>query len=118
MPPSFFMILLRDDNDFFLYLQRPVRLSSQPFTLVAPFDRFTFRDGQPGSPNFTSIRELNVELRASAVAGGGPDPLNFFVQLDRIRIGQIPEPNSFEMIIGGWMAIAMLTITISRSWMP
>jgi hypothetical protein len=107
MPPSFFMILLRDDNDFFRYLEGPVRLSSQPFTLVAPLDRFTFRDGQPGSPNFASIRELNLTLRASAVAGGGPDPLNFFVQLDRISVGRIPEPNTAALLIGGLLMLGI-----------
>jgi hypothetical protein len=107
MPPSFFMILLRDNNDVFLYLERPVSFSSEPFTLVAPFDGFTFRDGETGSPNFTSVREVNVELRASALAGGGPDPLNFFVQLDRIRIGRIPEPSTVALYFWGLFTVGM-----------
>jgi hypothetical protein len=105
LPPSLFLLLLHDGSDIYRYVQRPFPMSDQPFTIAIPFEAFTFRDGGPGTPDFTSIRQLNFELRASQIAGGGPDPLNFFMQLDRIRVGRIPEPSSFALFVGGVMAL-------------
>jgi hypothetical protein len=107
LAPSIFSILFRDANDFFLYFESPFILKDQPFTVVAPFDRFTFRDGQPGIPDYTKIESLSISLRISEIAGGGPDPLNFFMQLDRIRIGRIPEPNCFALFVSGLLVLGI-----------
>ncbi len=92
-PPSLFMILLNDTSGFFVHLNRVVPRSIEPFTLVVPFNSFTRRGGAPGLPDYQTIQSVWVELRASSLSGGGPDPLNFFVELDRIRVGKVPEPS-------------------------
>jgi hypothetical protein len=105
MAPSLFSILIRDAKEFFLYSVSPFVLKHDPFTVVVPFDRFTFRDGQPGMPDYTTVESVSVSIRVSEIAGGGPDPLNFFMQLDRIRVERIPEQESFALFVGGLVAI-------------
>jgi hypothetical protein len=106
LPPSLFLILLSDGHDNFVHFESAFLLHDQPFTVVIPFDEFPPRGDGNTRPNYTSIKSINVELRASEIAGGGPDPLNFFMQLDRIRVGRVvPEPSSFSLFVAGLVAL-------------
>jgi hypothetical protein len=99
LPPSLFMILVRDDAAWYDFKHRSLARRESPFTVIVPFDAFNLRGGGPATPHYDVLEAINVELRASMLAGGGPDLLNFNVQLDRIRIGQVPEPAALPLIL-------------------
>jgi hypothetical protein len=92
IPPSLLLILVNGKA----HLEGPIRRSSNAFTLAIPYTSFSNRGGSPGLPDYSDIRGMQFEIRASAYTGGGPDPLNFMMQLDRIRVGRlVPEPSTF-----------------------
>lgn len=94
IPPSLLLILVNG----LAHLEGPLPRSSDPFTIAIPFTNFSSRDGSPGLPDYTDIRDIRFEIRASAYTGGGPEPLNFFMELDRIRVGRlVPEPSTLAV---------------------
>jgi hypothetical protein len=102
-PPSLLLVLVND----YAHLDNTVPTNSVPFTVVVPFVEFTRRGGGGDLPNFTGARGIEFEIRASNLTGGGPDPLNFLMQLDRIRVGRIiPEPSSVWLGMVGVMVLA------------
>jgi hypothetical protein len=107
IPPSLLLLLIRDGNDVFVHSKTSLARSSAPFTLVVPFNKFPPRGGGFGGPDYTRVESIDIELRASELSGGGPDPLNFSMQLDRIRIGRIPEPNTAALLVGGLLMMGI-----------
>lgn len=98
MPPSLFTVRVDDDVDFFFNFNQSLALNPGPFTIAVPFDQFQSRGG-PNVLDPTKIEFMSFSLRASELSGGGPDPLNFFVELERIRVGRIPEPQSTVLLL-------------------
>jgi hypothetical protein len=100
MQPSLFRIRLDDNSDFYFHFDLEFPVNPAPFTVGVAFDEFRPRGG-PSLLDATSVKFLDFQLWASSINGGGPDPLNFFMQLDRIRVGRIPEPSSSAMVFAG-----------------
>lgn len=99
IPPSYLLVLLNGTVHSEFGLPR----SADPFTLAIPFSGFTSRCGTPGLPDYAHVTSLSFEIRASGYTGGGPDPLNFVMELDRVGIGEtVPEPSA----MGGFLVAA------------
>lgn len=81
----------------------PLVLSTHPMTLVMPFKDFGFRGGGAGLPDFSKLRAFYFTFRV--FQGGELEDLGFYMELDRIRIGRIPEPASEALMILG-LAVA------------
>lgn len=103
MPPSRIRIGIRDIVIGKSYEENIiiVPLSNDSFTIAIPFNAITIRGVGLGSPNFQLIRKLSFSIKPSYIWGGGPDPLNFHMELDAIRIGAlpIPEPSAAVLVI-------------------
>lgn len=105
IPPSLLLILIGSHA----YLGQDIPRSAQPFTVAIPFSSFAPRGGGPGVPDYTAVRGVEFEIRPSQLAGGGPDPLNFVMELDRVRVGRqqvVPEPHSLCFLLIGWFSFA------------
>ncbi len=109
IPPSLFLLLLNDGNNYYSYIDQSDFRNNKRFTLAVPFNSFTTRGGAPGLPDYRTIQSFNLEIRASQLTGGGPTPLNFLVELDQIRVGKIPEPTT-SCLLG----LASLVFAFSR----
>src|SRR5690606_11371795 len=109
--PRYMMVILQDVSSSYETTFEPGLLSGQPFTLVFPFDGFSFRGGGAGLPDFSRIRTFHFTV--GVVEGGAPDDLKLSVELDRIRVGRIPEPASSSLAILG---LAMCGARRRFSW--
>jgi hypothetical protein len=89
LPPSELRVLI----GIHFYSLRPVAQSDEMFTVALPFAGFVPRGGGTSLPDFTQATGIEFSLRVSEFAGGGPNPLNSRMHLDRIRVGRVvPEP--------------------------
>jgi hypothetical protein len=96
IPPSF--LLVQVNGLFFSQFSLP--RSNAPFSITIPSDRFAGRDGMPGVPDYANARSIGFEIRASGYTGGGPDPLNFVMELDRVRVGpSVPESCCLSLVV-------------------
>ena len=112
IPPSQF----RTNVNEWYHSRMPGPRSSDPFTLSIPFDSLFFtRSGLLDRPDFEHVQVLGISIRVSELTGGGPDPLNFLMQLERIRIGRIvPEPTAWRLSVIGMSLAAMKSSRIRR----
>ena len=72
-------------------------------------------------PDFETIRHLSLSIVPSYIWGGGPDPLNFHMELDAIRIGALPvlEPSSGVLVtlyIGIIRVCSIITGDLGSLW--
>ena len=74
----------------------PLPQSSDPFSLVFPFDTFQLARGEPIADfDFSSVRELHVLIQPALLDPALPEQLNFQAELTRVRIGYVvPEPST------------------------
>jgi hypothetical protein len=77
-------------------------LNSGPFTLAMPFSSFTLRGGEPGAPDFSTMDRMDFDFFFL----GGDDPVQWSMQMDRIRIGRIPEPSTGSLAFIGVALVA------------
>lgn len=76
--------------------------NSGPFTIAMPFSSFTLRGGAPGVPDFTTMDRMDFDFFFL----GGDDPVQWSMQMDRIRIGRIPEPSTGPLAFIGVALVA------------
>jgi hypothetical protein len=91
--PSFFRVLVTDDTNIgsrYLAEVRNLPLSGGAFMAAMPFWSFTTRGGSPGLPDFTTVKKLEFDFYFLYP----PFDAQWTAEIDRIRIGRIPEPNS------------------------
>ena len=109
-PPTLFRVIASapsssgTSTDIYVAHASDFEFSHDPFTIDIPFSNFTFRDGAPGTPDFSRLTRLNVNfffLRAS-------EDIEWSIKLDRIRIGSvpIPEPSSVGLWVVGFLVLA------------
>ncbi len=70
-------------------------ISDQPFTLVIPFVEL--------GTSFSSVSSLNFSF-STPEPGGGAD-FDLFVEIDRIRVGRIPEPAALCLLTIAGMCV-------------
>ena len=104
--PRYIRVLLLDFSGSYETTIEPGALSEQPFKLAMPFDKFQFRGGGVGLPDFTKVQALYFTV--GLIEGGGPADLSFRMELDRIRVGRIPEPASNALAILGLATVARM----------
>jgi hypothetical protein len=99
IPPAL-SVAIRDANDVFAAIVPGASLrSDSPYTVVVPFSSFGFRGGGGvGLADFSTIDLLEVRVRL--LQGGRDSDVNWLVELDRIRVGQlVPEPTAWRLAI-------------------
>ncbi len=102
-PPAFLRVLVQETTHTgtsFFALVAPLVETSSPLTIALPFDSFASRGGGPEGADFKTIRLMVIEFFANGFFGE-PEELGWTVQLDRIRVGRVPEPNSIVLIVLG-----------------
>jgi len=106
-PPPMLRIWLFDDTvpglSYVRFLS-PVPTSADPFTLAVRFDTLQDRGGRGIPATFTHVYEANFTFFANEFYGA-PDELGWRVELDRIRVGVIPEPTTLTMLLTGPLLI-------------
>jgi hypothetical protein len=95
----------------------PVPTSSDPFTMVVPFDSLRNRGSGAVPATFTGVYELLITFQANEFFGA-PDELGWTVVLDRVRVGAIPEPSAFCLLCIGVVFLWTLTKPSRRGGQP
>jgi hypothetical protein len=117
LPPPFLHVIVKDVRTSDPYISRfwEVPLSSEPFTLVVPFETFQpqYSSAFP-RPDFRTIRRVEFGITAVSIHSDAPEPLNFRVELDAIRVGTHPVP---EVAAGTlWLiTLGLLAGSLGRS---
>jgi hypothetical protein len=97
IPPAL-SVVVDDANDVFTAIISGFNLpSDSPYTLTLPFSSFGFRGGGGvGLADFSTIDLLDVTVRL--LQGSRNPDTNWFVQIDRIRVGSVvPEPSTYRL---------------------
>ena len=84
--------------------------SQSPYTIILPFSHFGNRErGRP--QDFSSIESLSWSI---GLLSGSRDPnTEWFVQIDRIRVGRaVPEPVTWELAAVAAAIIAMNPLSV------
>jgi len=106
-PPPIFRIWVFDTTipglSYVRFLS-PVPTSTEPFTLAIPFDSLRDRGGRGIPATFTHVYEVNLTFFANEFYGS-PDELGWRVELDRVRVGVIPEPTTLTLLVTGLLLI-------------
>ena len=64
---------------------------SSPATIPLPFDEFRPRGGGAGQTDFTAVQWILLEVIGNGNINGLPEH-GWSIEIDRIRVGRIPEP--------------------------
>jgi hypothetical protein len=109
--PSFLRAWVFDNthlrSSFFIALS-PFVPKDNAHTLVAPFHEFTLRNGAPGVPDPTTLREIRFDFYFLGHTG----ELNWSARLERIRFGStVPEPANVVLLSIG------IVVMWNRSWL-
>ena len=110
IPPAL-SVLVRDANDVFAAIVSGFALpSDSPYTLTLPFSSFGYRGGGGvGLADFSTIDLLEVRVRL--LQGGRDSNVKWFVQLDRIRVGNtVPEPTTGPLVILWTLLLALIGV--------
>jgi len=106
-PPPRILFWLFDDTVpglSYVYFMSPVPTSTEPFTLVIPFESLRDRGGGSIPATFTHVYELFIRIDANEFFGA-PEELGWRIELDRIRVGVIPEPTTLTLLVTGLLLI-------------
>jgi hypothetical protein len=108
--PTYLRAWVLDDRPFgrsYIKELFPLKANSSPHTLAARFDDFTLRNGAPGVPDPTILREIRFDFFFLGHRG----ELNWSARLERIRFGSsVPEPGSVVLLLIG------IVVLWNRSW--
>lgn len=112
IPPAL-SVLVRDANSTFAAIVSGFSLpSDSPYTLTLPFSSFGVRGGGVGLAEFSTIDLFEVTVR---LLQGSRDPdTNWFVQIDRIRVGRntaISEPATWHFAAVAAAIIAIIPVS-------
>lgn len=78
--------------------------SQTPFAAVMPFGDFTFRGGGPATPDFSTLHRFLIDFFFLAPS----EDIQWSAQLDRIRIGRVPIPESNSI----WLAMVGVLVLV------
>ncbi|MEQ8838181.1 MAG: hypothetical protein RID07_15350 [Lacipirellulaceae bacterium] len=93
-PPPFIYLLVEDRGLFFeALINVDVRVSR---SLSIPFDSFRPRGGGLGTTEFNAVEFLFVGINGNGTVNGILEQ-GWTVEIDRIRVGRIPEPSSLVL---------------------
>ncbi|NOZ40087.1 MAG: hypothetical protein GXP24_07665 [Planctomycetes bacterium] len=102
-PPAFLRVLVQEathPRSSFFTVVSSLEETSTPVVLALPFDSFVSRGGGLESADFRTIRLIKIEFFANGFFGE-PEELGWTIELDSIRVGAIPEPTAWMLVLGG-----------------
>jgi hypothetical protein len=97
-PPTLLFVIHDNSDEMFV----DIPSASGPMTLALPFDMFRGRGGGPRISDFTEVKQIFFDF---FITNSAADPPGGFFELDRIHVGQAPEPSTLYLSRFGLGAI-------------
>ncbi|MEQ8838182.1 MAG: hypothetical protein RID07_15355, partial [Lacipirellulaceae bacterium] len=82
-----------DEGDFYEIFFSLSNIQT-PSTVVLPFDQFRTRAGGSGTTSFENVARISFSVTGNGTINGILEQ-GWTVEIDRIRVGRIPEPSTF-----------------------
>ena len=104
--PAFLRVILADNTNMAETYEARITnlpLIGGPFTAAMDFSSFTQRGGSPGLPDFTTVKRMEFDFFFQFPS----NDVRWSAELERIRIGSIPESASGWLFLCGMMSLAI-----------